>query len=66
MERCTEHDILNCKCKEPLALFLVRQFAESVSDRVDRKERWVSDDRLGSVERRFFDGRFLGGKGTRQ
>ena len=63
MGRCSEHDLLNCKCKEPLALFLVRQFARSTHDRVDRKEQWLPNDRLGAVERRFLDGRILGGEG---
>lgn len=64
MERCETHDLLNCKCRETLASFLVRQFAESVSDRVDRGERWVSTDRLGAVERGLLDGRILGGEDT--
>ena len=40
MERCPEHDLLNCKCRESLSTFLVKQFAESVSDRVDRFSTW--------------------------
>ena len=66
MGRCAEHDLLNCKCKEPLALFLVRQFRESSRERLDRKERWVSDDRLGAVGFGVSDGRILGGEDTRR
>jgi hypothetical protein len=44
MERCTEHDLLNCRCREPLASFLVRQFQESSRDRVVRSASWVSSD----------------------
>jgi len=40
MERCTEHDLLNCKCRESLATFLVKQFAESGRDVVDRSGTW--------------------------
>ena len=51
MGRCAEHDILNCKCKEPLALFLVRQFAESSRERVARVGSWVSGDPPGDPAR---------------
>lgn len=40
MERCSEHDLINCKCRKPLASWMVKQFAESVSDRVDRFSTW--------------------------
>lgn len=40
MERCTEHDLINCKCRESLATFLVKQFAESNADGVVRSRTW--------------------------
>ena len=43
MKRCTEHDLLNCKCRESLSTFLVRQFAESTNDRVVRAVVWAGD-----------------------
>lgn len=52
MERCPAHDLLNCKCAEPLSTFLVRQFAESVSDRVERSGTWVPRDGAGRGDRR--------------
>lgn len=40
MERCPAHDLINCKCREPLATWMVRQFAESISDGVVRSSTW--------------------------
>lgn len=51
MERCPEHDLINCKCREPLATFLVKQFAESVSDRVARTGAWHSGDHPSGDDR---------------
>jgi len=51
MGRCAEHDLLNCKCKEPLASFLVRQFAESSNDRVVRVGAWDSSNFAGDPPR---------------
>lgn len=36
MNRCEAHDLLNCKCREPLSAYLVRQFRESPHVRVVR------------------------------
>lgn len=64
MERCPEHDLLNCKCRETLSTFLVRQFAESISDRVERSGTWVPRDGAGRGDRRGF-GPDRGGLGSK-
>lgn len=51
MERCATHDLINCRCREPLATFLVRQFAESQSDGVVRNSTWVAGDHFGNRDR---------------
>lgn len=51
MERCAQHDLINCKCRETLAAFLVRQFSESVSDGVVRTRTWVSVGGAGHPDR---------------
>lgn len=51
MERCTEHGLINCRCRETLASWLGRQFAESVSDRVARSDTWRGGARLGDDDR---------------
>jgi hypothetical protein len=62
MERCEKHDLLNCKCKEPLAQYLVRQFTESPNDRVVRASVWAGD----RAEHRVRDRGILGGEDTRR
>lgn len=61
MNRCEAHDLLNCKCRETLAAWMVRQFAESSNDRVVRNGLWSGD----RDQPRVSDGRVLGGEGTR-
>lgn len=34
MERCPEHDLLNCKCREPFADYIARRDRESDDVRV--------------------------------
>lgn len=51
MNRCEAHDLLNCKCREPLAKFLSRQFAESPNGRVARTDRWGGGSNPGDGDR---------------
>ena len=66
MGRCAEHDLLNCKCSEPLASFLVRQFAESGVDRVVRVRSWVSGDPTGDPARSSDRANFGMGRGYKK
>lgn len=50
MKRCTEHDLLNCKCYENLSTFLVRQFSESGRDRVARVRSWSACPDAGRAD----------------
>lgn len=51
MNRCEAHDLLNCKCREPLSAYLVRQFRESPHVRVVRTGWDGAGDHSGSDAR---------------
>lgn len=67
MERCAEHGLLNCKCKEKLGAYLARQFREAGRDGVhmDRGKLEHPTSDVGSVVDRFPVGGILGG-GTKR
>ena len=67
MERCKQHQLLNCKCTENLSAYLARQFREATSEgiRMDRRELEPDRDQLGDMGDRVFVGRVLGG-GTKK
>jgi hypothetical protein len=59
MTRCTEHGLLNCKCKETLAAYLARQIGDGHGSQRDRSGRDHNNgdpdrvpDRLADVRRR--------------
>ena len=54
MERCAEHGLLNCRCKEPLTAYLAKQFRESGSAYVDRGQLANADLRVADLGDRFF------------
>ena len=68
MERCAQHGLLNCKCKENLSAYLARQFREAANNggiSMDRGKLEHPTGDVGSVVDRFPVGGILGG-GTKR
>lgn len=65
MQRCTEHGLLNCRCREPLNAYLARQFRESGHDHVDRSQLANTDLRVADMGRGISRRGVLGGEAKR-
>lgn len=65
MQRCTEHGLLNCRCREPLNAYLARQFRESGNGYVDHGQLASDAVRLDALGDRIFRRGHVGGETKR-
>lgn len=65
MQRCAEHGLLNCRCKEPLNAYLARKFRESGHAYVDRGQLGQPSGMVGNLGDRIFRRSDVGGETKR-